>query len=295
MQTVHLKDLLEAGCHFGHQVNRWHPKAKTFIYQSRGGIHIIDLVKTKQGVEKACEFIKSVAREGGIVLFVATKRQAKNIVKEEAKRVGVAYLTHRWVGGFFTNWDEVKKNITKVNSMRVDKEKGVWEQFPKHEQVKLGKELRKLEEFYGGVSHLTELPNAVFIVDIKREKSALAEATKREVPVVAMVDTNGDPTTVDYAIPANDDAVGSITCIATYIANAYLEGKAIGEKEAQEKKAKEAKEPQAAKTVEQTVELKKEESIKEEEKKIKSEAKKIDEKKRKKTDKTKEAKKKKTK
>lgn len=230
MKDISLKDLLEAGCHFGHKVEKWHPKAKAFIYGEREGIHIIDLAKTRDGLKKAVEFLHSLGKEKKVVLFVATKRQAKSVVTEAAKRAGLSYLTSRWVGGFLTNWEEVKKNIDKTNRMGKELVEGVWKKFPKHEQVQLEKELRKLESVYHGVKELAGIPDAVFMIDIKREVSALRESTKRILPVVAIIDTNADPNLVDYPIPANDDAVGSIQYIVDALSDAYLEGKKVGEK-----------------------------------------------------------------
>lgn len=244
MKDVSLKELLEAGCHFGHKVSRWHPKADTFIYQSREGIHIIDLAKTKAGLVEAAHYVKKLAEDGKILLVIATKRQAKGIVSDAAKRAGLPYLTNRWVGGFMTNWEEVKKNIEKVLKMRDDRTNGAWKKFPKHEQVKLEKDLRKLEMVYAGVTELLKLPDAVFIIDIKTEHIALNESQRKEIPVVAIVDTNSDPNSVDYAIPANDDAVGSLTFLTNHIMDAFIEGREIREKE--EGKIREAEAKKAA-------------------------------------------------
>jgi len=177
-----LKDLLEAGCHFGHKVSRWHPKATTFIYQAREGIHIIDLAKTKDGLQKAAEYVKKLGEEGKLMLVVATKRQAKGVVTEAAKRAGLPYLTNRWVGGFITNWEAVKSNIEKVNRMKSEQLDGSWKKFPKHEQVKLEKDLKKLLMVYGGVVELTKLPDAFFMVDIKTENNCLKETQRKSLP-----------------------------------------------------------------------------------------------------------------
>lgn len=230
MKDIVLKDLLEAGCHFGHKVERWHPKAAEFIFGEREGIHIIDLVKTREGLRKAAEYLKELGQSGQSVLFVATKRQAKGIVSDAAKRAGVPYLTNRWIGGFITNWEEVKKNIDKANRMRKELTDGVWKKFPKHEQIKLEKDLRKLEAVYGGVLLLQRLPEAVFIIDIKREISALRESSIRKSTTIAIIDTNANPNAVDYPIPANDDAVGSIQYIVNFLSDAFIEGKKLGEK-----------------------------------------------------------------
>lgn len=265
MKDISLKDLLEAGCHFGHKVSRWHPKAASFIYQTKDGIHIIDLAKTRDNLKKAGEFVKSLGEEGKILLFVATKRQAKGVVSEAARRVHIPYLTSRWVGGFATNWDEVKKNIDKVNDMRKDRDEGVWKQFPKHEQVKLDKDLRKLEKAYGGVVELVALPDAMFLIDIKTEVIALREASRRGIPVVAVVDTNTDPNLVDFPVPANDDAVGSIKYLTDYIADAYGEGRDLREKKESKKvpmsNVKEQKENEKVEKVEEVGKVEKAPSV----------------------------------
>jgi len=230
MKDINLQDLLEAGCHFGHQSTRFHPKARSFIFTKRDKVHIIDLVKTKEGLEKAGVFVKTTAAKGGEVLFVATKRQAKGIVTEVAKKIGVSYFTRRFIGGFLTNFDEVKKNIEKLNKMAEDQKKGEWKKFTKHEQAKLRRELAKLEILYGGVKTVEKVPDALFIVDIQKEAGVLREARSKGVSVVAVVDTNTNPMLVDYSIPANDDAVGSIKYITEYIGEAYEEGKKLFKK-----------------------------------------------------------------
>ncbi|OGG18894.1 30S ribosomal protein S2 [Candidatus Gottesmanbacteria bacterium RIFCSPHIGHO2_02_FULL_39_14] len=239
MREISLKELLEAGCHFGHKTTRWHPKAASFIYQSREGVHIIDLVKTRDWLKKAGDFVLGLGKNGQTLLCIASKRQAKGVVSQAAKRAGLPFMTSRWIGGFVTNWDEVKKNIERMNSWRKEKTDGTWEKYPKHEVIKLNKLLRKVEMVYAGVENLTKLPEAVFIVDINKEVTALREVTRREIPIVAMVDTNADPNLADYPIPANDDAVGSIQYVVNYLIEAYLEGKKIGEKK-EEKKVEKA-------------------------------------------------------
>jgi len=232
MKDITLKELLEAGCHFGHKKERWNPKAAKFIYEAREGIHIIDLVKTRDNLKKAGEFLENLGKEGRTFIIVATKRQAKGIVIEASKKSGANYLTNRWVGGFLTNWDEVKKNIDKMNQMHREKTDGTWQKkFLKHEIVGLEKELRKIDMVYGGVADLLKPPDAVFIVDVKREVICLKEAVRRGLPVIAIVDTNSDPTDVDYVIPANDDAIGSIQLIVNYLTDCYREGREMREKE----------------------------------------------------------------
>lgn len=261
MQDISLKDLLEAGCHFGHKSERWHPKAQEFIYQERDGIHVIDLAKTKAGLAAAAEFIKNVASTGDKVLFVGTKRQAAQIVKEEATLAGAPYISHRWIGGFLTNWEQVHKNLEKIRRLAEEEKTQAWKIYPKHERVKLSRYLRKLEQFYGGVVELREPPKAIMVVDIRREAVGVREAARIGIPVVGIVDTNSDPTTVDYAVPANDDAVGSIKFLVHYLAQAYKEGREMWEKETA-KKQEAAKVVQPAKPVEK-VETKEETKVKE--------------------------------
>jgi len=231
MEEITLQALLEAGCHFGHKSERWHPKAAPFIYTKKDGIHIIDLAKTKAGLDAAVAYIMNVAARGGEVLFVATKRQAKGVVKEEAVGAGAPYLVERWIGGFLTNWDQIHKNIQKIIRLSDEQVSGAWKKFPKHEQVKLGRYLARLKIFYGGVLTLTVPPEAVFIVDVKKENVAVREAVRTEKPIVAIVDTNSNPEDISFAIPANDDAVGSVQLITRVIARAYKEGKEKREKE----------------------------------------------------------------
>ncbi len=241
MEEITLQALLEAGCHFGHKAERWHPKAASSIYAEKDGIHIIDLAKTKAGLEAAAQFVRDTIASGGEVLFVATKRQAAGVVKEEVEAVGAPYFVERWIGGFLTNWDSVKKNIEKINRLTQEQETGGWKKLPKHEQSKLGRYLHKLKVFYGGVLSLNAVPQALFVVDVRKEDAAVREGKRRELPIIAIVDTNSDPTGIDYPIPANDDAVGSIQYITHVIAQAYKEGKELREKEVVKEKAKEEK------------------------------------------------------
>lgn len=232
MEDITLQALLEAGCHFGHKAERWHPKAAEFIYTKKDGIHIIDLAKTKAGLDAASAFIKELVAGGGELLFVATKRQAMGVVKEEAARVGAPYLVQRWIGGFLTNWEEIKKNIVKIINLEADHATGKWKGMPKHEQGKLLRYIERLKIFYGGVLTIKEKPNALFVVDVRREDAAVREARRMEIPIIAIVDTNSDPAGIDYVIPANDDAVGSIQAVTRAIAGAYREGKEVKQKEA---------------------------------------------------------------
>jgi len=237
MKQITLEELLQAGCHFGHKSERWHPKAHEFIYTEKDGIHIIDLAKTKAGLEEAQEVIRNLVIGGKEVLFVGTKRQAKGVVRHAATEAGAPYLVERWIGGFLTNWDGIKKNIEKINRMQDEKAVGAWKKFPKHEQVKLAKYLERLKVTYAGVLHLAKYPDALFIVDIRKEQAAIYEAQRVGIPVIAIVDTNTDPTPIDYMIPANDDAVGSIEYIVNAVADAYKEAKEYLQKHQEELEA----------------------------------------------------------
>lgn len=240
MEEITLQALLEAGCHFGHKAERWHPKAAEFIYTKKDGIHIIDLAKTKAGLDAATSFVKELVKNGGELLFVATKRQAMGVVKEAVVKAGAPYLVERWIGGFLTNWEEVKKNIDKIINLENDHAAGRWKKMPKHEQGKLLRYIERLKVFYGGVLLLTEKPAAIFVVDVRREHAAVQEAIRIGIPVVAIVDTNSDPEGINYVIPANDDAVGSIKFITDTIVSAYLEGKEARAKDAPAPKPVEA-------------------------------------------------------
>ncbi len=230
MIDITLQALLEAGCHFGHKAERWHPKAADFIYTEKDGIHVIDLAQTKTALERAVEFVRELVAGGEEILFIGTKRQARGVVREAAETVSAPYLVERWIGGFLTNWDEVHKNIAKINRLTQEQQTGVWKKFPKHEQFKLAHYITKLNVYYKGVLTLARPPAALFVVDIKKEDASVREARRSGLPVVAIVDTNTDPTTVDYPIPANDDAVGSIQYITQVIAQAYQEGKNLAAK-----------------------------------------------------------------
>ena len=233
MSDITLQQLLEAGCHFGHKAERWNPKASGYIYTEKDGIHIIDLARTKEGLDRACLYVSELVAAGGEVLFVGTKRQAKDIFVKEAKRVDAPYVIERWIGGFLTNWEGIQKTVKKILTMTDDEKTGAWKKFPKHEQVKLSHHLKRLNIFYGGVTKLANPPKALFIVDLKKESVAFREAIRCVVPMIAMVDTNVNPTDVLYPIPANDDAVGSIAIVTKAIADAYEKGKREWEKGAE--------------------------------------------------------------
>lgn len=226
MQAVDLKALLEAGSHFGHKTNKWNPKASSFIYKAVGDTHIIDLAKTKEGLEKAAEVIFDMASRGKTVLFVGTKRQAAPIVEELASKVGAPYFSTRWIGGFITNWDEVKKNIDKLLQIRKDlKDQLTISRYTKRERGLMDREASKLESIYGGVIDMIERPGALFIIDVRKEMAAIEEANQYNITTIGIVDTNADPAMVKYAVPANDDAVGSLAYIINYVAQVYKEGR----------------------------------------------------------------------
>lgn len=228
MRTITLEELLEAGCHFGHQVTRSNPKARDFIYEARDNIHIIDLAKTKEGLEEGAAFIKEIASKNGTLVVVGTKRQGRSIVEEEVKRASsdnIFYVTNRWVGGLLTNFQEVSKNFKKYHDFITDlQDDELKSRYTKKEIGLWGKERQKLENLYGGVANITKKPDALFIIDSHLEDLAVREALATGVPTVAIVDTNSDPSLIDYPIPANDDAVGSIKLIVSYIIDAWIEG-----------------------------------------------------------------------
>ncbi|MCL5411246.1 MAG: 30S ribosomal protein S2 [Patescibacteria group bacterium] len=241
MSLPTMRELLEAGVHFGHQAKRWNPKMKPFVFTERGGVHVIDLAQTVQRLEEAHKFIKDISSKGGVVIFVGTKKQAQDIVKEEAEKVGVMYLTKRWPGGLLTNFESIKRTIKRLNDLEEKKKSGELSSFTKKEQLLIDREIAKLDELLGGVRKLTSLPDALFIVDSKKEENAVREAKKMGVPVVAIVDTNADPTKVDFPVPANDDALKSIAMLVKAISDSYYEGKAIYEKEQAKAKKEEEK------------------------------------------------------
>ncbi|MCD6363898.1 MAG: 30S ribosomal protein S2 [Synergistetes bacterium] len=225
MAIVSMKQLLEAGVHFGHQTKRWNPKMKEYIFTERNGIYIIDLQKTLKKLEEAYNFVKEQVMNGGTVLFVGTKRQAQDAVKTEAERCEMFYVNQRWLGGLLTNFRTIKKRIERLKELEEMEEEGMFEVLPKKEVVKLQREKGKLERYLGGIKGMNDLPDIVYVVDPRKEKIAVAEANKLEIPVVAIVDTNCDPEPIDYPIPGNDDAIRSIRLITSLIADAVLEGK----------------------------------------------------------------------
>jgi small subunit ribosomal protein S2 len=224
MPVVTMKELLEAGVHFGHQSKRWNPKMARYIYAARNGIHVIDLHKSIPLIEKAYEFLKNAAANG-TVLFVGTKKQAMEAIEEEAKRCGMFYVNQRWMGGTLTNFKTLKKNIARLNDIEKMKEDGTYDILPKKEVILLEREHRKLMRGLGGIRQMIALPAAVFIVDILKEQTALKEARRLGIPVVAIVDTNTDPDGIDYPIPGNDDAIRSIKLLTSIVASAVIAGR----------------------------------------------------------------------
>ncbi len=225
MSVVSMKQLLEAGVHFGHQTRRWNPKMDTYIYTERNGIYIIDLQKTVKKLEEAYNFVREISANGGNVLFVGTKKQAQDAIKEEAARCGGYYVNARWLGGMMTNFRTMRTRIDRLAQLRKMEEDGTFAMLPKKEVIGLQAEIEKLEKYLGGVKEMKKLPAALFIVDPRKERNAIAEARKLNIPIVAIVDTNCDPDEVDYVIPGNDDAIRAIRLIAATMANAAIEGR----------------------------------------------------------------------
>ncbi len=225
MSVISMKQLLEAGVHFGHQTRRWNPKMAEYIFTERNGIYIIDLQKTVKKIEEAYNFVRDIAQEGGEILFVGTKKQAQDSIKEEAERVGMYWVNARWLGGMLTNFKTIKKRIERLEQLTKMEEDGTFDLLPKKEVLNLKNEREKLEKFLGGIKTMKKLPSALFIVDPRKEKIAIAEAKKLGIPVVAIVDTNCDPEEVDYVIPGNDDAIRAVKLIASTVANAIVEGR----------------------------------------------------------------------
>jgi small subunit ribosomal protein S2 len=225
MSVISMKQLLEAGVHFGHQTRRWNPKMKKYIFTERNGIYIIDLQKTVKKVEEAYNFVKELAANGGKILFVGTKKQAQESVKEEAERSGMFYVNQRWLGGTLTNFETIQKRIKRLKDIEKMAEDGTFDVLPKKEVVKLKKEQERLEKFLGGIKEMKQLPDALFIIDPRKERIAVAEARKLNIPIVGIVDTNCDPDEIDYVIPANDDAIRAVKLLTSKIADAILEAK----------------------------------------------------------------------
>ncbi|MCX8160965.1 MAG: 30S ribosomal protein S2 [Candidatus Saccharicenans sp.] len=248
MVSVTMKELLEAGVHFGHQTRRWNPKMKEYIFGQRNGIYIIDLQKTIKSFKEALQFVKSVAESDRQILFVGTKKQAQDIIRDYALKCESSYVNQRWLGGLLTNFKVIRNSVDKLVEMEEMREDGRWELLSKKEQSRKEKVFRKLQKNLGGLKTLTELPGAVFIIDSSKEEIAIAEARKMRIPIVAVVDTNGDPEGIDYPIPGNDDAVRAIELFASKVAEAIIEGKKarLAQGMMEEKKEEAAAETQPA-------------------------------------------------
>lgn len=225
MAVVSMKQLLEAGVHFGHQTRRWNPKMAPYIYTERNGIYIIDLQKTVKKLEESYNFVRDLAANGETILFVGTKKQAQDAIKEEAERVGMYYVNARWLGGMLTNFKTMRTRVERLAQLRKMEEDGTFAMLPKKEVIKHQAEIAKLEKYLGGVKNMRKLPGALFVVDPRKERNAIMEARKLHIPIVAIVDTNCDPDEIDYVIPGNDDAIRAIRLIAATMANAVQEGK----------------------------------------------------------------------
>ncbi|MBN8207470.1 MULTISPECIES: 30S ribosomal protein S2 [Bacillales] len=223
MAVISMKQLLEAGVHFGHQTRRWNPKMKPYIFTERNGIYIIDLQKTVKKVEEAYNFVRDIAQDGGKVLFVGTKKQAQDSVKDEAIRAGQYYINQRWLGGTLTNFETIQKRINRLKSLEKMQEDGTFEVLPKKEVILLKKEMDRLERFLGGIKDMNGVPDALFVIDPRKERIAIAEARKLNIPIVAIVDTNCDPDEIDYIIPGNDDAIRAVKLLTAKMADAVIE------------------------------------------------------------------------
>ena len=225
MGVIQMKQLLEAGVHFGHQTRRWNPKMAEYIFTERNGIYIIDLQKTAKKIEEAYFFVRDIVADGGTILFVGTKKQAQDAIREEAERTGMYFVNARWLGGMLTNFKTIKRRIDRLYQLKKMNEDGTMELLPKKEVLKLNLEEERLEKYLGGIKEMKQIPSAMFVVDPRKEKNAIAEAHKLGIPVIAIVDTNCDPEEADYPIPGNDDAIRAVKLIVSTIGNAIIEGK----------------------------------------------------------------------
>ena len=245
MSVVSMKQLLEAGVHFGHQTRRWNPKMNEYIFTERNGIYIIDLQKTVKKLEDAYMFVRDLSLQGEEILFVGTKKQAQDSVREEALRCGMPFVNARWLGGMLTNFKTIQRRIKRLSQLKTMEEDGTFELLPKKEVIKLKLEVEKLEKFMGGITEMKRQPAAMFIVDPRKERIAVAEAKKLGIPIVAIVDTNCDPDEIDHIIPGNDDAIRAVRLITAAMATAVLEGKQMNQSAAEEAEAEAAKEQTA--------------------------------------------------
>ena len=249
--AISMKALLESGVHFGHRTHRWHPQMKPYIFTERNGIHIIDLQQTVKAMEEVADIIRNKVAEGGTILFVGTKRQAVETIEEEAKRCDMPYVTFRWLGGMLTNWYTMRQRINELDRLERMREKGEFDLLTKKEGLMLGRKIDKLEARFGGIRHMHKLPDLVFVVDVRREETAVREANTLGIPIVALVDTNVDPRPIDYVIPSNDDAIRTIKLMVGFIADAVEEGRAM-RKDDDIEMAEPAKAPAAEAEVELT-------------------------------------------
>ena len=224
MGVVSMKQLLEAGVHFGHQTRRWNPKMAPYIFTERNGIYIIDLQKTVKMIDDAYNFVRDTSANGGTILFVGTKKQAGDSIREEAVRCGMYYVNARWLGGMMTNFKTIRRRVDRLTQLKTMQEDGTFDRLPKKEVVKLTLEIEKLEKYLGGIKDMKKLPSAMFVVDPRKERIAVSEARKLGIPIIAIVDTNCDPDEIDYVIPGNDDAIRAVKLISATIANAVIEG-----------------------------------------------------------------------
>ena len=254
MPVVAMKQLLEAGVHFGHQTRRWDPKMAEYIFQARNGIHIIDLQKTSKKLDEAYSFVKEQVEEGKTVLFVGTKKQAQECVKEAAEKCGMYYVNQRWLGGMLTNFETIRKRVQRLNDLEKMQEDGTFDVLPKKEVILLKKEMDKLEKNLGGIKEMEQLPGVILLVDPKTARIAILEAKKLGIPVVGLVDTNCNPEELDYPIPGNDDAIRAVKLITDVIANAVIEGKQGESFEAEADEQEQKAEAEEATTIEQVVE-----------------------------------------
>ena len=262
MAVVAMKQLLEAGVHFGHQTRRWDPKMAEYIFQARNGIHIIDLQKTSKKLDEAYGFIKEQAEEGKTILFVGTKKQAQECMKEAAIKCGMYYVDQRWLGGMLTNFGTIRRRVQRLKDLETMQEDGTFEVLPKKEVILLKKEMEKLEKNLGGIKEMEQLPGVIFLVDPKKERIAILEAKKLGIPIVGLVDTNCNPEELDYPIPGNDDAIRAVKLIADVMANAVIEGKQgeSFEPDMQEEQVTETEEPTSIEEVVEAIEEKAEET-----------------------------------
>jgi small subunit ribosomal protein S2 len=242
MAVVSMKQLLEAGVHFGHQTRRWNPKMATYIYTERNGIYIIDLQKTVKKLEEGYNFLRGISENGQSLLFVGTKKQAQDAIREEAIRCGMYYVNARWLGGMLTNFKTMRGRVDRLNQLKKMQEDGTFDMLPKKEVIKHMGEIAKLEKYLGGVTEMKKLPGALFVVDPRKERNAINEARKLGIPIVAIVDTNCDPDEIDYVIPGNDDAIRAIRLLSSVMANAIQEGRQGADAEEESAKAAEAAE-----------------------------------------------------